>query len=103
MVLAILLYGCESWTLNNDLERRLDVFGTKSFRRIMGYRWDDFVSSERLFHETASRPITSIVREYQLQLYGHVTRLLDVDPAHRVLSIRHNPEWRQPMGRPRNS
>ncbi len=27
----------------------------------------------------------------QLRLYGHVARLPDVDPAHRVLSVRDNP------------
>ncbi len=90
-------------TLSSDLERRLNVFGTKCFRRIMGYHWNDFVSKQRLLHETESRPVTSIVRERQLRLYGHVARLPDVDPAHRVLSVRDNPGWRRPRGRPRNS
>ena len=29
----------------------------------MGYRWYDFVSNQRFFHETDSRPIASIVRQ----------------------------------------
>ncbi len=99
LVLPVLLYGCETWTLNRDL----DVFGTKCLRRIMGYRWNVFVSTQRLLHETGSRFVTSIDRERQLRLYGHVARLPDVDPAHRVLSVRDNPEWRRPTGRPRNS
>ncbi len=89
--------------LNRDLERRLDVFGSKCLRRIMGYRWNDFVSNQRLLHETGSRSVTSIVHERQLRLYRHVARLPDVDPAHRVLSVRDNPEWRRRRGRPRNS
>ncbi len=103
LVLPVLLYGYETWTLNRDLERRLDVFGTKCLRRIMGYRWNDFVSNQRLLHETGSRSVASIVRECQLRLYGHVPRLPDVDPAHRFLSLRDNPEWRRPRRRPRNS
>ena len=103
LVLPVLLYGCETWTLNTDLERRLNVFGTKCLRRIVGYRWDDYVSNERLLSETESRPVTSIIRERQLRLYGHVARLPDVDPAHRVLSVRDNPEWRRPRGRPRDT
>ncbi len=90
-------------TLNRDLERRLDAFGTKCLRKIMGYRWNDFVSNQRLLHETGSRSVTSIVRERQLRLYGHMARLSDIDLAHRVLSVRDNPEWRRPIGRPRNS
>ncbi len=69
----------------------------------MGYRWNDFVSNQRLLHETESRLVISIVRERQLQLYGHVVGLPDVDPAHRVRSVRDNPGWRRPIGRPRNS
>ncbi len=103
LVLLVLLSGCETWTLNRDLERRLDVFGTKCIRRIMGYRWNDLVSNQRLLHETGSRSVTSIVREGQFRLYEHVARLPDVDPAHRVLSVRDNPEWRRSRGRPRNS
>ncbi len=93
----------ETWTLNRDFDRRLDAFGSKCLRRIMGYRWNDFVSNQRLLHETGSRAVTSIVRERQLRLYGHVARLSDVDNAHRVLSVRDNPEWRRSRGRPRNS
>ena len=102
-IFYVLLYGCETFTLNSDLERRLNVLGTKCLRRIMGYRWNDYVSNDRLLHETESRPVISIVRERQLRLYGHVARLPEVDPAHRVLSVRDNPEWRRPRGRPRNS
>ena len=39
LVLPVLLYGCETWTLNSDLKRRIDAFGNKCLRRIMGYRW----------------------------------------------------------------
>ena len=103
LVIPVLLYGCETWTLNTDLKRRIDVFGTRCLRRIMGYRWYDFVSNQRLFHETDSRPITSIVRQRQLRLYGHVARYPEADPACRVVSVRDNPTWRRPRGRPQNS
>ena len=38
LVIPVLLYGSETWTLNTDLKRRIDVFGTRCFRRIMEYR-----------------------------------------------------------------
>ena len=44
LVIPVLLYGCETWTLN--LKRRIDVFGTRCLRRIMGYRWYDFASNQ---------------------------------------------------------
>ena len=103
LVIPVLLYGCETWTLNSALKRRINSFGTRCLRRIMGYTWRDRVSNQRLFRETDSRPITSQIEERQLRLYGHVARLPEDDPAHGVVSARDNPEWRRPLGRPQNS
>ncbi|XP_045129087.1 uncharacterized protein LOC123514896 [Portunus trituberculatus] len=75
----------------------------RCLRRIMRYHWYDFVSNQRLLHETDSRPITSIVNQCQLQLYGHVAHYLEADPAYQVVSKRDNPAWKRPMGRPQNS
>ena len=102
LVLPVLLYGCETWTLTKDLRRRLNSFGTRSLR-ILGYRWSDFVSNERLLRETQMRFVTCIVRERQLRLYGHVARFPDADPAQQILSTRESLEWRWPMGQPRAS
>ena len=103
LVIPVLLYGCETWTLNADLKRRIDAFGSKSLRRIMGYRWDDFVSNEQLYREIDSRPITGIVLKRQLRLYGHVARYPVTDPSSRVVTARDNPEWRRRRGRPQSS
>ena len=58
------------------------------------------VSNQRLLRETESRPITNIVRQHQLWLYGHVARYPEADPTCRVVSERENPEWRRPRGPP---
>ena len=92
LVLPVLLYGCETWTLTRDLRRRLNSFGTRSLQRILGYRWSDFLSNERLLRETQMRFVTYIVREHQLWLYGHVARFPDADPAHQILSARESRE-----------
>ena len=52
LVLSVLLYGCETWTLARDLRRRLHSFGTRSLQRILGYCWSDFVCNEWLLRET---------------------------------------------------
>ena len=93
-----MLYGCETWTLTNDLRCRLISCSIWSLRRILGYRWSDFVSNKRLLRETQMRFVTCIVRERQLRLYGHVARFPDADPAHQILSARESREWRRPTG-----
>ena len=34
--------------MTGDLERQLDVFGTGALRMILGYRWPDHVSNEKV-------------------------------------------------------
>ena len=98
LVLPVLLYGCETWTLTWDLRWRLNSIGTRSLRRILGYCWSDFVSNERLLRDNQMRFVTCIVCERQLRLYGHVARFPDADLAHQILSASEPCEWR-PMGR----
>ena len=36
VVVSILLYGCERWTLTADLEKRIQDFEYKCYRRMLG-------------------------------------------------------------------
>ena len=83
-------------------EEQIDVFGNKCLRSILGYRWNDSLSNQRMLHETESRPITSIVRQLQLQLYGHVACYPEAVPASKVVSERDNPGWRRPREYPQS-
>ncbi len=85
-MLPVLLYGCETFTLTRDLERRIEAFGNKFLRRIMGYRWFDRVTNWRFLRETGWSPIACTIRQRQLRLYGHVARFPEVDPAYRLSS-----------------
>ena len=42
--------------------------------------------------------VTCRVREHQLQLYEHVARFPDAEPAHQILSVREPHEWSKLMG-----
>ena len=97
LVLPVLIYGCETWTLTKDLRWKLNSFGTRSLRRILGSRNSDFVSNERFLREPQMRFVTCIVREHQLRLYGHVTHFPDANPAHQILQAREPREQRRPM------
>ena len=74
-----------------------------SLRRILGYRWHDYMSNVPVLREAGLRQVTCIVRERQLRLYGHVARLPAEDPTHRFLSCRHPSDWTMPRGRPHAS
>ena len=65
--------------------------------------WDTAVSNHQLLRETYSRPITNIVVQCQLRLYGHVARYPEADSPCCGISEKDNPAWRRPRGRPQNS
>ncbi len=81
---------------------KIRIFKSLVFPVVL-YGWETFVSNRRLLRETDSSRITCIVRERQLRLYGHVAPYPEVDPAQRFLSVRDNPVWRRPRGRPQLS
>ena len=102
LVLPVLLYGCETWTLKEALKRRLDSFGTSSLRKILGYRWYEFMSNDRLLEETSMKNISELVFERRMSMFGHAARLSPNDPAHRILSCGNPPGWKRGRGRPPN-
>ena len=71
-------------------------------RRIMGYRWCDSYQTSDCCVKLIRRllPGQSVNTN---SLYGHVARCPEADPAHRVVSVRDNPEWKRPRGRSQSS
>ena len=49
LALSVLLYGCESWTLTADLERRIQAFENKCYRRMLGIIYGDNKSNESVW------------------------------------------------------
>ncbi|KAI8496954.1 hypothetical protein Bbelb_256090 [Branchiostoma belcheri] len=106
LVLSILLYGAETWTLTAAQERRLDAFDSKCQRRILGIRWFDHVSTDALREQTNQPPpppLSSKIRSARLRLLGHIAR---AEPPLELGSVVREPPpstWSRPRGRPRRT
>ena len=50
IILPVVLYGCETWSLTLREERRLRVFQNKMLRRIFGPRRDEVTGDWRSLH-----------------------------------------------------
>ena len=74
-----------------------------SLRRILGYRWHDYMSNDLVLRDAGLRQVTCIVGECQRRLYGHVARLPAVGPAHWILPCRDPKNWSMPRWRPHAS
>ena len=47
MVLPVVLYGCETWSLTLREERRLGLFENRVLRRIFGLKRDEVTGREK--------------------------------------------------------
>ena len=79
LVLSTLLYGCESWTLTADTERRIQAFENKCYRRMLHisyreHRTNHYVRQIVTTHAGEQEPLITTVKRRKLAWYGHVTR-----------------------------
>lgn len=109
LVLSVLLYGSETWTLRKTDLNRLESFHFSCQRRILKVRWHDFVSNAEVSARTHLARVTNIIAARRHSFFGHVRRLNPNVPAHKALSLscrfdsgyRPDASWCRPCGRPR--
>ncbi|KAJ4428349.1 hypothetical protein ANN_24368 [Periplaneta americana] len=105
VILPVVLYGCETWTLTLREEQRLRVFENKMLRKIFGAKRDEVTGEWRKLHNTelhalySSPDIIRNIKSRRLRWAGHVARMGESRNAYRVLDGR--PEGKRPLGRPR--
>ena len=69
---AVLLYGCEAWTLTAKLEKQLDGCYTRMLRAALGIHWTRHMTNEDLYRDLPK--ITTKIRERRLKFAGHCYR-----------------------------
>ncbi|KAJ4442625.1 hypothetical protein ANN_04214 [Periplaneta americana] len=105
VILPVLLYGCETWTLTLREEHRLRVFENKVLRKIFGAKRDEVTGEWRKLHNTelhalySSPVIIRNIKSRRLRWAGHVARMGESRNVYRVLVGR--PEGKRRLGRPR--
>jgi hypothetical protein len=105
IILPVVLYGCENWSLTLREERRRRVFKNRVLRRVFGPKRDEVTGEWRKLHNEElsnlySLPkIVRVVKSRRMRLAGHVARMGEGRGVHRVLLGK--PEGKRPLGRPR--
>ncbi|KAJ4428441.1 hypothetical protein ANN_24478 [Periplaneta americana] len=105
VILPVVLYGCETWTLTLREKHRLRVLENKVVMKIFGAKRDEVTGEWRKLHDTelhalySSPDIIRNIKSRRLRWGGHVARMGESRNAYRVLVGR--PEGKTPFGRPR--
>ncbi|KAJ4446907.1 hypothetical protein ANN_13608 [Periplaneta americana] len=105
VILPVVLYGCETWTLALREELRLREFENKVLMKIFGAKRDKVTGEWRKLHNTelhalySSSDIIRNIKSRRLRWAGHVALMGESRNAYRVLVGR--PEGKRPLGRPR--
>ena len=90
IILPVVLYGCEAWSLTR-MERKLRVFENMVLRRIFGPRRDEETGEWRRLHNEelnslySSPNIVRVIKSRRMRWAGHVARMGEERGAYRVL------------------
>jgi sorting nexin-29 len=105
IIRPVVTYGCETWRLTRELERKLQVFENSVMRRICGPVFDVEEGVWRRRHNRELREIAKMptivqwITSQRLRWAGHVARM---EEGRMIGNIaRGTPEGRRPVGRPR--
>ena len=72
LIVPILLYGCETWTLSKRMEKRLDGVYTRLLMRVKNLSWKHHPTTQVIYGDLP--PVSSIVRSKRAQFAGHCFR-----------------------------
>jgi hypothetical protein len=105
IILPMVVYVCETWSLPVREEHKLRVFENRVLRRIFGPKRDGVTGGWRKLHNQelhnlySSPNIIRIIKSRRMSWAGHVARMGEKRNVYRLLVGK--PERKRPLGRPR--
>jgi hypothetical protein len=105
IILPVVLYGCETWSLTLREEYRLVVFENRVLRRIFGPKRDEVMGEWRKLHNEelhnlySSPDIIRQIKSRRMMWAGHVARMGEGRNVYRILVGK--PKGKRPLERRR--
>ena len=90
IILVVVLYGCETWSLTLREERKLRLFEKMALRGIFGPRRDEVTGEWRRLHNEelndlyCSRNIVRVIKWRRMRWAGYLARMGDERGVYRV-------------------
>ena len=78
IVFPVVIYGCESWTVNKAERRRIDAFELWCWRRLLRVPWTARRSNQSILKEISSGcSLEGLMLKLKLQYFDHLMRRAD--------------------------
>ena len=79
LILSTFHYACESWTLTAEIERRIQAFEMRCYRRPLNISYKDHVTNEEVCNRIQNAigvydDFLTMVKKRKLRWYGHISR-----------------------------
>ena len=73
MVFPVVMYGCESWTINKGECQRVDAFELWCWRRLLRVPWTSRRSNQSILKEISpEHSLEELMLKLKLQYFGHL-------------------------------
>jgi hypothetical protein len=99
-VKSVLLYGCQTWLVTCEIQRKLQSFVNRCLRYIVKIWWPKVISNEKLWEMNKQININKDIRKRKFGWIGHTLRKDDSELCKAALQW--NPQCTRGRGRPRN-
>ena len=78
MVFAVVMYGCESWTVKKAERQRIDAFELWCWRRLLRVPWTARRSNLSILKETSPEcSLEGLMLKLKFQYFGHLMQRAD--------------------------
>ena len=78
MVFPVVMYGCESWTINKAEHQRIDAFQLWCWRRLLRVLWTARRSNQSVLKEVSPEySLEGLMLKLKLQYFGHLMQRAD--------------------------
>ena len=78
MVFAVVMYGCESWTIKKAEHQRIDAFELWCWRRLLRVPWTARRSNQSILKEISPEySLEGLMLKLKLQYFGHLMQRTD--------------------------
>ena len=87
-VKPVLTYNSSAWTVNKNVEAKIDAFHRKQLKRMIGIYYPNRISNKELYKTTNSIPLLVEIAGARWRMLGHILRRSDT-PAFQAMTFYH--------------